>query len=46
MQLEEGPRMASWVTGVAEEDLREGMPLELWFDDVTTEVSLPKFKAA
>jgi uncharacterized OB-fold protein len=46
VQLEEGPRMASWVTGVAEDQLREGMGLQLWFDDVTPEVSLPKFKAA
>ncbi len=44
--LDEGPRVASWITGVAPEQLREGMRLQLWFDDVTPEVSLPKFRRA
>lgn len=44
--LDEGPRMASWVTGIAPEQLRVGMRLQVWFDAVTPEVTLPKFKPA
>jgi uncharacterized OB-fold protein len=42
--LDEGPRMASWVTGVAPEDLRVDMRLLVWFDAVTPEVTLAKFR--
>ena len=31
--LEEGPRIVSWVTDVRPEDVKIGMPLELWFDE-------------
>jgi len=31
-ELEEGPRLATWVTGPAPEALRIGMPVEVWFD--------------
>lgn len=44
--LDEGPRLASWVTGIAPERLREGLRLQVWFDDVTAEVTLPKFELA
>ena len=42
--LDEGPRLASWVTDIAPEQLREGMRLTVWFDPVSPEVSLPKFR--
>jgi uncharacterized OB-fold protein len=44
VELEEGPRLATWVTGIPPEQLRVGMPVELWFDDLTIDVTLPKFK--
>jgi uncharacterized OB-fold protein len=46
IQLAEGPRMESNITGVEMEDLKVDMPVEVYFDDVTAEVSLPKFRAA
>ena len=46
VELEEGPRLATWVTGIAPEALRVGMPVEVWFDAVSAEVTLPKFKPA
>jgi len=46
VELEEGPRLATWVTGLAPEELRVGMPVEVWFDAVSEEVTLPKFKPA
>jgi hypothetical protein len=32
------------VTDIALDDLQIGMAIELWFDDVSDEVTLPKFK--
>jgi uncharacterized OB-fold protein len=46
IQLDEGPRMESNITDCRMEDLRVGMPVELYFDDVTEDVSLPKFRPA
>jgi uncharacterized OB-fold protein len=45
IQLVEGPRMESNITGIKVEDLRVDMPVEVYFADVTDKVSLPKFKA-
>lgn len=44
VELEEGPRMVSNVTDCAIDDLVIGMDLELVFDDVTEDLTLPKFK--
>jgi uncharacterized OB-fold protein len=46
IQLEEGPRMESNVTGLKMEDIKIDMPVEVYFEDVTAEVSLPKFRPA
>ena len=46
IQLKEGPRMESNITGCRMEDIEIGMPVELYFDDVTEDVSLPKFRLA
>jgi len=46
VELEEGPRLVSWVSGVDPMKLEAGMPLEVWFDDVTPEVTLAKFRPA
>jgi uncharacterized OB-fold protein len=46
IDLEEGVRVSSNIIGCSNDDLRIGMPLEVTFEDITDEVSLPKFKAA
>ena len=46
IELEEGVRMMSTVVECPLDDLRIGMPLEAVFDDVTPEVTLPKFRPA
>ncbi len=46
MELEEGPRIVTWVSDVQPEELTIGLPVEVWFDDVTPEVTLPKCKRA
>ena len=40
----EGTRMISNVVGCKPEDMRVGMPVEVVFEDISPEVSLPKFK--
>lgn len=44
VELDEGPRLTTWVTGVSPDELYIGMPVEVWFDKVTGEVTLPKFE--
>ena len=44
VELEEGVRMATWVIDVPPDDLRIGMPVEVVFDDVTSEITLAKFR--
>ncbi len=36
--------MVSWVTGIDPMALKVNMPVEVWFDDVTADVTIPKFK--
>ena len=42
--LEEGARLVSNVVGCPAAALRIGMPVEVVFEDVTPEVTLPKFR--
>jgi uncharacterized OB-fold protein len=42
--LDEGPRFLSNVVGCPVEDIRVGMPVEVVFDDVTDDCTLPKFR--
>jgi uncharacterized OB-fold protein len=44
IQLDEGPRLLSNLVDCAPGDIRIGMPVEVIFDDVTAEVTLPKFR--
>ena len=44
IELDEGPLMLSNVVKCPDEDLKIGMPVEVVFEDVTEEVTLPKFK--
>jgi uncharacterized protein len=46
VELDEGVRMVTWLTGVKPEELKLGMLVEVAFDDVTPDVSLPKFRRA
>jgi hypothetical protein len=38
--------MVTWLADVNPEELRLGMPVVVAFDDVTPEVTLPKFRRA
>ncbi|HEY6407504.1 MAG TPA: OB-fold domain-containing protein [Ktedonobacteraceae bacterium] len=44
VDLEEGLRILTTVVGCSHADLQIGMPLEVTFEAITNEVSLPKFK--
>ncbi len=46
VDLDEGVRVMSTVVGCPNDDLKIGMPVEVVFDDVTPEVTLPKFRPA
>ena len=46
IRLDEGPRLESNIIGCKIEDIEIDMPVEVSFDDVTAEISLPKFKPA
>lgn len=46
IELEEGPRLVSNVVDCANAELRIGMPVQLTYDDVTEEFTLPKFRPA
>lgn len=44
VELDEGVRLLTNIVGCAPQDVRIGLPVEVAFDDVTPEVTLPKFK--
>jgi len=44
VELEEGPRLVSRVVDVPPQDLRYQMPVQVIFDAVTPEVTLPRFR--
>jgi uncharacterized OB-fold protein len=44
VEMEEGVRLLSEVVDCPPDDLQIGMPVEVVFDDVTPEVTLPKFR--
>lgn len=46
VDLEEGLRIMTNVVGCSNAALQIGMPLEVTFEDITDEVTLPKFKPA
>lgn len=46
VELEEGVRMVTWLTDVKPDELKLGLPVELVFDDVTPQTSLPMFRRA
>jgi len=44
VELAEGPRMMTNIVGCAPDAVRIGMPVEVVFEDVTPEITLPKFR--
>ena len=44
IKLDEGPLLMSNIVDCKNEDIVVGMPVEVLFDDVTEEVTLPKFR--
>jgi uncharacterized OB-fold protein len=44
IELDEGIRMVSWVVDCPPEELSPGMPVEVVFDEVSADVTLPKFR--
>jgi uncharacterized OB-fold protein len=44
VDLEEGPRLVTHIVGADVKDLKYKMPVEVCFDDVTPEITLPKFR--
>ena len=46
VELAEGPRLMTNIVECAPDAVRIGMPVEVVFDDVTPEVTLPKFRPA
>ncbi len=46
VEMDEGVRLVSWLSDVPPDDLRLDLPVEVVFDDVTPEVTLPKFRRA
>jgi len=43
VKLAEGPKMISNLVGVKPHDIRIGMPVQVVFEDLSDEVTLPKF---
>lgn len=46
VELAEGPRITTNITGCTPDTVRVGMPVEATFDDVTPEITLVKFRPA
>jgi uncharacterized protein len=46
VDLDEGVRMVAMIQGVAPEAMKIGMPVEIVFEDVTPEITLPRFRRA
>jgi uncharacterized OB-fold protein len=46
VDMDEGVRMVAIIEGVEPEAMKLGMPVEVFFDDVTSEITLPKFRNA
>jgi len=44
IELEEGIRMVSSISGIDPTEIKMEMPVEVWFDRVTPEVTLPRFR--
>jgi uncharacterized OB-fold protein len=46
VDLDEGVRMVAAIEGVEPEEMKLGMPVQVVFEDVTAEITLPRFRKA
>ena len=46
VKLDEGPLLISNIADCSDDDIRVGMPVRVVFDDITDDITLPKFKPA
>jgi uncharacterized OB-fold protein len=46
VELDEGPRLTANLVGVESGQIRIGMEVEVVFDDVTPDITLPRFRRA
>jgi hypothetical protein len=46
VDMEEGVRMVAMIKGVAPEAMEIGMPVEVVFEDATSDITLPRFRKA
>jgi Predicted nucleic-acid-binding protein containing a Zn-ribbon len=44
VELDEGPRLISQLIGIDNNSIKGDMEVEVFFEDITNEISLPKFK--
>jgi uncharacterized OB-fold protein len=44
VELDEGPRLTANAVEIRNEELRVGLPVEIAFDDVTPELTMPRFR--
>lgn len=44
VELEEGPRLTANVAGIRNEELKVGLAVEIVYDDVAPELTLPRFR--
>jgi uncharacterized OB-fold protein len=44
VELDEGPRLLTNLVGVANEDIRAGLAVEIVFEEATAEITLAKFR--
>lgn len=44
IELDEGPRIIANVVGTPNQDITIGMPVEVTFEDVNDQISIPRFK--
>ncbi|HYB90670.1 MAG TPA: Zn-ribbon domain-containing OB-fold protein [Candidatus Binataceae bacterium] len=44
VKLEEGPKIVSNLAGIKPHDIKCGMPVEVFFEKLSDEVTLPKFR--
>ena len=44
VKLDEGPLLLTNIVGCANKDIHIGMPVEVVFEDINEEITLPKFK--
>ncbi len=44
IELDEGPRLMSTLVGCSQDEIRCDMPVEVVYDDITPEFTIPKFR--